>query len=84
VVHPRAALGEELADRSLHAERCHQLDAALADPDRDRLDALVRERPAMLDAGAEEPLVGPDCVVEVFDCDAEVMDPQGLHGPDAT
>jgi hypothetical protein len=79
VVHPRAALGEELPDGRLLAERREQLDPALADPERRGLDALVRDGLPVLDARAEQPLVGADGLVEVLDGDAEVMDPPRLH-----
>jgi hypothetical protein len=38
----------------------------------------------VLDPGAEEALVGRDRLVEVFDGDAEMVDPAGLHAGDAT
>src|SRR5438034_6552864 len=41
VMHPGAALGQELADRRLLAERCQQLDAALATPVSVRFHALL-------------------------------------------
>ena len=42
-----------------------------------------RDGVAMLDAGAEEPLVRRDGLVEVLDGHAEMMDPPRLHGADA-
>lgn len=84
VMHSGPALGEEPADRRVLAERAHQLDPALADPHGDSLDALVVEPAALLDAPTKQPLVRPDRLVEVLDGDAEVMDPEGLHGPDAS
>ena len=74
VVHPRPALGEELPDRRLRAERPEQLDAAAADAHRHGLDALVGDRLALLELGAEEALVALDGLVEVGDRDAEVVD----------
>jgi len=84
VVHPRASLGDELPDGRVLAERAKQLDPALADEHGRCLDALVRHAGAVLELGAEEPLVGRERLVEVLDRDAEVMDPPGLHGADAT
>ena len=43
VVHARAALREEAADRCVLGERGEQLDATAADAERGRLDALVLE-----------------------------------------
>ena len=40
------------------AERLEQLDASVADAQRRRPHALLVDRRAMLDLGAEEPLVG--------------------------
>src|SRR5215204_3965625 len=84
VVHAGPALGEELADRRRLPEGAHQLDAALTHSHGHCLDALIIERPPVLDAAAEQPLVGPDRRVEIVDGDSEMMDPKGLHGPDAT
>src|ERR1700682_2710558 len=67
VVHPRAARGEEPADRRLGAKRRQQLDPAHPDAHRRRLDALVGHRVAVLDPRAEQPLVGGDGLVEVGD-----------------
>jgi hypothetical protein len=83
VVHPRPPLGEKLPDRSLGAERREQLDAIRADPQRCGLDALARNRLAVLELGAEEALVGCDRLVEILDRDAEVMDSARLHAADA-
>ena len=47
VVQPRAALGEELADRRVVVERREQLDVVLADVEQRRLDALRRHRLAV-------------------------------------
>jgi hypothetical protein len=79
VVHAWAALGEELPDRRVRPERGEQLDAALADAHRRRLDSLVTDGLAVLELGPEEPLVGVDGLVEVGDCDTEVMDPACFH-----
>ena len=65
VVHARAATGEEAPDGRVLARRREKLHAAVADEQRHRLDALLRERVAMLDRGAEQALVGRDRLVEV-------------------
>src|SRR5438132_228622 len=75
VVHPRPALGQEAADRRVVARGRKQLDAAGADAQTCRLDALVGDNLAVLELGAEEPLVRRERLVEVFDRDAEVVDP---------
>ncbi len=79
VVHPRAAFRDEAAHRSVEVERCEQLDAAFADPDGGSLDALVLDRRALLELGAEQPLVRRDRGVEVGDRHAEMVDPPGVH-----
>jgi hypothetical protein len=79
-VHPRAALREEAADRRVLAERAEQLQPALADADGRRLDALLLDARAMLDPGAEQPLVGAERTVEILDGKADVMHRAGpLH-----
>ena len=50
-----AALGEKPADRRIVAGRGEELDPALADEDGRRLDALLRDRVAVLELGAEQP-----------------------------
>ncbi len=84
VVHPGAAAGEELADRCFLAEGGEQLDAIGADLQRRRLDALLGNRLATLQLGAEEPFVGGQGRVEIVDGDAKVMNPTRLHAADAT
>src|SRR3712207_1507523 len=79
VVHPGAALGEELADGRLVAERREQLDAALAEAERRRLDSLVGDRLPVLERRPEEALVRRDRLVEVGYGHAEVVDPPRLH-----
>src|SRR5439155_24376768 len=81
VVHAGTALREELADRRVLAERGQELDASRADAQRRRLDALVGDGRAMLDLGAEEPLVRRDGLVEIGDRDPEVVDSLRGHGP---
>src|SRR5436853_2839534 len=80
VVHARPAAREELAHRRVRAERGEQLDTALADADRSRLDALLRHELAVLELGAEETLVRGERLVEVLDGDAEVVDAARRHG----
>ena len=74
VMHSRPALREEAADGSVLAERSEQLDAALADADRRRLDALLLDALAVLERPAEEPRVRVDRAVEIVDGDADVVD----------
>ena len=81
MVHPRAAAGEEAADRRVVAGRRHELDAALADEQRRSLDALLDERLAVLEPSLEEALVRADRVVEVGDGEPDVVDP--AHAGDA-
>ena len=79
VMHSRPALGEKLPDGRFRAERGQQLDSSLADPHRRSLDALVRNRLAVLELGAEEALVGRNGLIEVGDGNAQMMNPPGLH-----
>lgn len=57
VMHAGATLCEEPADRRVVSERAEQLDAALPNPQRRRLDALLLDPLAMLERRAEQPLV---------------------------
>jgi hypothetical protein len=84
VVHAGPSLGEELSDRRVRAEGFHQLDPPLAEPQRRSLDTLVLDRGTVLDARAEQALVGLDRLVEVVDCHPDMVDPQSLHGSDAS
>lgn len=84
VMHPRAPLREELADRRIAAERREQLDPALPEPHRRRFDALVLDPFPMLEPTAEEALVRRDSGIEVLDGDADVMNRACLHPGDAT
>src|SRR5438034_2238384 len=79
VVHPRPALRKEFPHGRLLPERGEQLDAILAHPQRSRLDTLVQDRLTVLEARAEEPLVGGNCLVEIGDRNAEMMDSPRLH-----
>lgn len=84
VVHARPALREEPADRRVVAECGQELDAALADPDRRGLDALLLDAGTLLEPAAEQPLVRPHGLVQVDDGNSDVMDPARLHGFDAS
>ena len=80
MVHPRPAVCEEPADRSLLAERGEQLDPARADEHCCGFDALLLDAGPVLELGAEETPVRVERVVEVVDGDAEMMDAAGAHG----
>jgi hypothetical protein len=84
VVHPGAPLGEEPPDRRVVAERGDELDQALADADRRRLDTLCLDALAMLEPAAEQTLVRRHSRIEVLDRDADVMNPKRLHSTDVT
>jgi hypothetical protein len=84
MVHSRAALCEEPADRRFFTERRKQLDAARADQHGCGLDALFVDTCAVLERSAEQALVGVERVVQVVNGDAEVMDAADAHGTDAT
>jgi hypothetical protein len=84
VVHPLAALGEEAADGRVLLEGRQELDPAVAETHRRRLDPLVVDPLPMLEPAAEQPLVRPDGRVEILDRDADVMDGLRLHHGDAT
>src|SRR5262245_64226148 len=79
VMHAGTTLGEEPADWRVSSQRAEQLDAALTEPHRNRLDALRLERVAPLDLAAEEPPVRVDRLVEVLDRDAEMVNPLRPH-----
>lgn len=79
MVHPRAALGEEPADRGVVPERRQQLDATLPGADRGRLDPLLGNGRAMLDLSPEEPLVRAYRFVEILDGNAKVVNAAGVH-----
>ena len=84
VVHARPALGEKAADRRVLAERLEQLDAPLPDPHGDGMDSLGLDGRAVLDVRAEEALVRRECLVEILDGDAEMVDAARPHGREAT
>ncbi len=79
VMHSGATIGEKLANRGLLAERGKQLDTALANAHRGGFDALVGDRLSALDLGTEEPSIGVDGLVEVFDGNSEMVNPLRLH-----
>ena len=80
MVHPRTAVCEEPSNGSLLPERGKQFDPARADEHGRGLDALVLDPRAVLELGAEEPLVRIERVVQVVDGNAEMMDAAGSHG----
>ena len=63
------------------SQRREQLHPAVADVQRDGLGALRRDRLARLHRRAEQPLVRGNGLVEVGDCDADVVNPPGRHAP---
>src|SRR6185437_13796810 len=79
VVHPRAAVGEELADGRVLPQRPQELDPALADPHGHRLDPLGGDDLAMLDLAAEETLVNIYRGGEVVHGMADMMDGFRMH-----
>ena len=79
VMHPGAALGEELANRRIWPGRREELDTAFANEHGSRFDALVRQLVAMLQPTAEQLLVRVDRLVEVDDSKSEVVDTARLH-----
>lgn len=80
VVHPRAALREEAADRGVLAERAEQLEPALPDADGRGLDTLLLHPRALLEACAEQALVRVERAVEILDREAHVVHRVGrLH-----
>ena len=84
VVHARAALGEELPDGRVVAERREELDPALADADGRSLDPLIVHARAMLEAASEQTLVRAHRLVEIRDGNADVVDSSCFHPGDAT
>ena len=64
-MHPGPAPLDELPDRRVGLERGEQLDPAVADAQERRLDALIGERLAQLELGAEQPPVGLNSLVEI-------------------
>src|SRR5262249_46673537 len=72
VVHSRPALREEAPDRRVVTERSQQLDAALANADRRRLDSLLLDPLTPLERRAEEPRIRVDRAVQVVYCNSDV------------
>src|SRR5690242_33311 len=67
VMHAGPALREEPAHGAVLLERAQELDTTRADEHGRRLDALLRHGRAVLELGAEQPLVGAERLVEVLD-----------------
>ncbi len=84
VMHARASQREKPSDRRVVAERREQLDPALAHADRRRLDTLLVDARPMLEAAAEQALVRTHRLVEIHDCDADMVNPSRFHVSDAT
>jgi hypothetical protein len=74
VVHTRAALREEAADRRVLAECTQQFEAALADADGSCLDTLLVHPRALLEPRAEEALIGVERAVEILDRETHMVD----------
>jgi hypothetical protein len=82
VMHSRPSLREKTADRSVVVERTEQLEPALADPDRGRLDALILDTRAPLELRSEQALVGVESAVQILDGEPDVMHRAGrVHCP---
>ena len=80
VVHSLAAARDEAPDRRVVGERRQQLHAtALAEQQRERLDALLLDPLARLDTRSEEPLVASSGGLEVAHGDADVVDAERRH-----
>jgi hypothetical protein len=79
MVHARPAAGEKLAYRRFVTKRCQQLDAALADTNGRRFDALLLDGVSVLDLGAEQSAVCLKGLVEILDGHSEMMNPLRLH-----
>jgi len=84
VVHPWAAPRKESPDRGVVARRREQLDPAVSDTKQRSHDSLRRESATLFDVGSEDALVRRDRLLEVDDCDAEMVDPPHVHPRDAT
>jgi hypothetical protein len=84
VMHARASLREELADRSIGTASREQLDATLADAEKRNVGTLVLEGLPELHLGAEQAAVRLDRPLEVVDCDPDVVEAADGHPGDAT
>ena len=86
VVQPRAALGEELADRRVVVERGEQLDVVLADeaavPDRDSLEQAAQQLGATVElarvAAPDGPRHDPESLAAAYD---RIFRMRGRIGP---
>ncbi len=84
VMHPGPALREEAPDGRVLAESREQLDAAVADAHRRRLDALLLDPFPVLEPPSEQALVGGHRLVEVGDGKPDVMNAPCFHPDDVT
>jgi len=84
VMHARPTRCEKPPDGRVVAERRQQLDPALADTYRRRLDALIVDAGTMLQATAEEALIRAYRLVEVHDCNTDMVNSPRFHASDAT
>ena len=73
VMHPGTAVREEAADGRVLVERAEELEPALADANRGRLDALLLHARALLEPRAEQPLVRVERAVEILDGQSDVV-----------
>lgn len=73
VMHPGTALRQEAADGRVLVERTEELEPALPDANRRRLDALLLDARALLEPRAEQPLVRVERAVEILDGESDVM-----------
>jgi hypothetical protein len=82
VVHPGTPLREEAAHRRVLVERTEQLEPALAHANGCCLDSLLVDARAVLEPGAEEPLVRVEGTVEILDRETDMVHRAGrVHGP---
>ena len=84
VMHARASLGEELADRGIGTASSEQLDPALADAEERDVGTLLVQRLPELDLGAEQEPVRLHRPLEVLDRDPDVVEAADRHPGDAT
>jgi hypothetical protein len=73
VVHAWAARGEEPTHGRLVAERAQQLEPAFPDADGRGLDPLLLHTRAVLESGAEQPLVRVERAVEILDSETDMV-----------
>jgi hypothetical protein len=84
VMHARTTCREKPPDGRIVTESGQELDPAVADADRRRLDALIVDAGTMLQATAEEALVRTHRFVEVHDRNADMVNALRFHVSDAT